>query len=139
VRIFATRVTRRSTRLASDRIVLPGRSAFETADGYYATALHELAHWTGHKSRLDRDFTGRFGTEAYAVEELIAEIECRVPVRPLPDSEPAAAQRVHRELAEGPEGRPARDLRTRQSHAQKAADYLLAPADQSPQATLKAA
>jgi antirestriction protein ArdC len=33
-----------------------------------------LAHWTGHKSRLERDFSGRFGTQAYAAEELVAEL-----------------------------------------------------------------
>ena len=33
-----------------------------------------FSHWTGHKSRLARDFTGRFGSEAYAREELVAEL-----------------------------------------------------------------
>ena len=59
---------------ATDRIVLPVRSAFATADGYYATALHELSHWTGHASRLNRQMSGRFGSEDYAFEELVAEI-----------------------------------------------------------------
>jgi hypothetical protein len=36
--------------------------------------IHELTHWTGAKSRLERDFSGRFGTHAYALEELVAEI-----------------------------------------------------------------
>jgi antirestriction protein ArdC len=36
--------------------------------------FHELGHWTGHKSRLDRDLKGRFGDRAYAAEELIAEL-----------------------------------------------------------------
>ena len=36
--------------------------------------MHELTHWTGHTSRLARDFSGRFGDEAYAFEELIAEL-----------------------------------------------------------------
>ena len=40
---------------------------------YYGTLLHELCHWTGHKSRLDRKLVGRFGSNAYAFEELIAE------------------------------------------------------------------
>ena len=39
-------------------------------DGTY----HELSHWTGHASRLDRDLKNRFGTAAYAAEELIAEL-----------------------------------------------------------------
>lgn len=40
---------------------------------YYSTMLHELTHWTGHKTRLDRKLVGRFGSNAYAFEELIAE------------------------------------------------------------------
>ena len=36
--------------------------------------MHEMTHSTGHASRLARDFSGRFGTEAYAFEELIAEL-----------------------------------------------------------------
>ena len=42
--------------------------------GYYSVALHELVHWSGHASRCDRELRNRFGTEAYAVEELIAEL-----------------------------------------------------------------
>jgi len=41
---------------------------------YYATALHEFTHWTGHKSRLDRDLGERFDKNAYAAEELVAEL-----------------------------------------------------------------
>jgi len=59
---------------AQDMVRMPPREAFKSLDGYRSTLLHEATHWTGHKSRLDRDFTGRFGTEAYAVEELIAEL-----------------------------------------------------------------
>lgn len=44
------------------------------AEGYYATALHELSHWTGHPTRLNRDLKGRFGDQSYAAEELIAEM-----------------------------------------------------------------
>ena len=36
--------------------------------------MHELGHWTGHKKRLDRDLSGRFGSAAYAMEELRAEL-----------------------------------------------------------------
>ncbi|EPZ4631271.1 zincin-like metallopeptidase domain-containing protein [Escherichia coli] len=57
-----------------DEIHLPGRDQFATADRYYATALHELGHATGHASRLNRDLSGRFGSESYAKEELRAEI-----------------------------------------------------------------
>ena len=41
---------------------------------FYATALHEIGHSTGHESRLNRDLSGRFGSEDYAMEELRAEI-----------------------------------------------------------------
>ncbi|OKP00834.1 zincin-like metallopeptidase domain-containing protein [Xenorhabdus eapokensis] len=58
----------------SDSITLPARNQFPTADNYYATALHELGHWTGHPSRLARDLTHPFGSEGYAREELRAEI-----------------------------------------------------------------
>ena len=57
-----------------DVIYLPPREDFVTAEAFYSVALHEMTHSTGHASRLARDFSGRFGTEAYAFEELIAEM-----------------------------------------------------------------
>lgn len=57
-----------------DRITLPERDQFATPDLYYATALHELGHWTGHGSRLARDLAHPFGSQGYAREELRAEI-----------------------------------------------------------------
>ena len=58
-----------------DKIQLPNKEDFKSVADYYATALHELAHWTGHESRLDRLKTNsRFGTESYAFEELVAEL-----------------------------------------------------------------
>jgi antirestriction protein ArdC len=57
-----------------DFINLPPRGAFNGPEHYYATGLHELAHWTGAKVRLDRDLTGRFRTRSYAAEELVAEL-----------------------------------------------------------------
>ena len=59
---------------AVDSIMLPEFSQFTSASGYYATAIHELTHWTGHQSRCDRNLTGSFGSMSYAYEELIAEI-----------------------------------------------------------------
>ncbi|PLY11757.1 MAG: DNA primase [Sedimenticola sp.] len=61
-------------RPVSDSITLPERGQFPSADRYYATALHELGHWTGHHSRLDRDLSHPFGSQGYAKEELRAEI-----------------------------------------------------------------
>ncbi|MFT2112504.1 zincin-like metallopeptidase domain-containing protein [Marinomonas sp. 2405UD68-3] len=60
-------------RPATDSIHLSDKEQFPTADNYYATALHELGHWTGHSSRLDRDMAHPFGSEGYAKEELKAE------------------------------------------------------------------
>src|SRR3954468_20905450 len=57
-----------------DFISMPAFSAFKGADHFYNVAFHELTHWTGHKSRLDRDLKHRFGERAYAAEELIAEL-----------------------------------------------------------------
>jgi putative DNA primase/helicase len=61
-------------RPATDSIHLPDKGQFATADSYYATALHELGHWTGHETRLDRDLVHPFGSDGYAKEELRAEI-----------------------------------------------------------------
>lgn len=58
-----------------DRIQLPPFESFKDAESYYATALHELTHWTKHETRLARDFgRKRFGDEGYAREELVAEL-----------------------------------------------------------------
>jgi antirestriction protein ArdC len=59
---------------ALDFITLPPESAFHTRENFLATSLHELGHWSGHKSRLDRDLKSRFNEEAYAAEELVAEL-----------------------------------------------------------------
>ncbi|MCX7143459.1 MAG: zincin-like metallopeptidase domain-containing protein [Proteobacteria bacterium] len=59
---------------AEDLIQLPDRGCFATAEDYYATATHELSHWTGAPSRCNRQLTGRFGQAAYAMEELVAEM-----------------------------------------------------------------
>jgi antirestriction protein ArdC len=60
-----------------DCIHLPPKGAFKDPAGYYGTALHELSHWTGHPSRLNRSTlneTYRFGDVNYAKEELRAEL-----------------------------------------------------------------
>lgn len=59
---------------ATDRITLPLREQFQTTQGYYGTLFHELTHWTGHASRLDRKGGVRFGDDRYAAEELVAEL-----------------------------------------------------------------
>jgi antirestriction protein ArdC len=60
---------------ARDVIQLPPFEAFKDKESYYATALHELTHWTKHERRLDRDFgRQKFGDAGYAREELVAEL-----------------------------------------------------------------
>jgi len=60
-----------------DLITVPDRSDFDTSEDYYATLYHELAHWTGHKSRLNREELSHatlFGSCDYSKEELVAEL-----------------------------------------------------------------
>lgn len=57
-----------------DEGLFTGSETLTRSEGYYATLIHELVHWTGPKKRLDRDMSGRFGDQAYAAEELVAEI-----------------------------------------------------------------
>ena len=58
-----------------DRIQMPPFEFFKDRESYYSTLLHECTHWTGHTSRLKRDFGGKkFGDAGYAKEELVAEL-----------------------------------------------------------------
>jgi len=58
-----------------DRIHLPELVAFESEAAYWGTALHELTHWSGHDSRLNRlEKLARYGDDSYAREELVAEL-----------------------------------------------------------------
>lgn len=65
---------------STDSIQMPERSAFTGSptstptEAYYSTLCHELTHWSGAKGRCDRDLTDRFGSQAYAMEELVAEL-----------------------------------------------------------------
>jgi len=62
-------------RPATDTVVIPQRKQFAETAEFYSTIFHELAHSTGHESRLNRlDKTAFFGTDTYSKEELIAEI-----------------------------------------------------------------
>lgn len=110
-----------------DVIVLPERSQFREAAAYYDTALHELAHWTGHESRLARltEKTGVFGSEEYAREELRAEtaslmvsMEIGIPHRL--DAHAAYIGSWIRVLRDDP-----RELLRACSDAQRITDYVL--------------
>lgn len=74
-KIFHNQMNSAFYRPSTDEIHLPEKGQFRSPDGYYATALHELGHWTGHESRLNRQLLGNpFGSAEYAREELRAEI-----------------------------------------------------------------
>jgi antirestriction protein ArdC len=55
---------------STDHIQMPPHAAFATAEGFCGTLIHELGHWTGAESRLNRDLRNRFGSHDYAREEL---------------------------------------------------------------------
>jgi antirestriction protein ArdC len=101
------------------------RSPFTDAHAYYATSAHEHAHWTGHASRLNRDLANRFGDDAYAAEELVAELYAAftcatlgISTTPRPDHAAYLAHWLH-VLRSDP-----RALFTVASKAQAATDHL---------------
>lgn len=109
----------------TDHIQMPPFEVFRDAVAYYAVLGHETMHWTGAKSRLDRDLKQRFGTEAYAAEELVAELgaaflcaDLALANAPRPDHA-AYVARWLRVLKGDP-----RALFTAAAKAQQAADYL---------------
>lgn len=59
---------------STDTIHIPTLDRFDQAARHAGTLAHEHVHWTGRADRLDRDLTGRFGSDAYAAEELVAEL-----------------------------------------------------------------
>lgn len=59
----------------ADKIRVPLREQFRgVSEHFYATVLHELGHWSGHSSRLNRDMNGVFGDASYSREEMVAEL-----------------------------------------------------------------
>jgi len=108
-----------------DFIQMPPYEVFFDNVYYYSTLAHELTHWTAHKSRLDRDLAGRFGSENYAFEELIAELgaayiaaDLELPSDPRTDN--AAYIQSWLKVLKG----DTKAIFTAASHAQRAADYL---------------
>lgn len=57
-----------------DFVAVPRPEAFHEPVNWHRTAFHELAHWAGHSSRLNRDQSGAFGSVTYGREELVAEM-----------------------------------------------------------------
>ena len=110
---------------AVDFIQLPPPEAFKDAQSYAATKAHELTHWTGHESRLAREFGKRFGDQAYAFEELVAELGAAflcadLGVTPEPREDHAAYLSHWLEVLK----QDKRAIFSAAAHAQRAADYL---------------
>jgi len=111
-----------------DYVQMPPGGAFASADDYYLVLLHELAHSTGHSSRLNRDgieTASPFGSETYAKEELVAEIASAILAGSsgiAPNIERSAAY-CKSWLSWASDNRKA--LVSAASQAQKAADYVL--------------
>jgi antirestriction protein ArdC len=61
---------------SADYIQVPPMSVFFEPINWHRTVLHEMVHYTGHSSRLNRDQSGAFGSSAYSFEEIVAEAGC---------------------------------------------------------------
>jgi antirestriction protein ArdC len=113
-------------RPSTDSIVLPHFETFRDAESYYATLAHETMHWTGHESRLARDGgTQHFGSEGYAVEELVAELgaaflcaDLDLTLEPREDHAAYIANWLNVLAADN------RAIFAAASHAQRAADFI---------------
>ncbi len=114
-----------------DQIWLPRFAQFLDPQSYYSVLAHETVHWSGAKHRLDRDLEGRFGTESYAMEELVAElgsafIAAHLGVAVEPRRDHAAYVATWLQVLE----RDTRAILTASAKAQEAADYLVGLAAQ---------
>src|SRR5215467_97237 len=111
-----------------DFVAVPKFEQFKGESEYYSTLAHEHIHWTGHKSRLDRELqTTRFGNEAYAFEELVAELGAAFVCGALDiDNEPRPdhAKYLNSWLTVLRQDKKA--IFTAASKAQKAVEYLVA-------------
>lgn len=109
----------------TDAVQMPPIEAFRDATSYYGVLAHELTHWTGHVSRLDRQFGKRFADKAYAFEELVAELGSAFLSADLdltPEPRPDHAEYLSHWL--GILKADKRAIFTAASQAQRAADHL---------------
>ena len=119
-----------------DEIHLPNRRAFSTLSGFWGTAMHELSHWTGHESRLNRDMCHSFGTQKYAREELIAEVSSWLLAVTLgTPHEPQNSAAYLASWVSDFKDKP-REIYSAISQAQKVVDYLLETAGIEPNTEL---
>ena len=123
-----------------DVIRLPPPEAFRSVDDFLATKAHEQLHWSGAEHRLNRTFGRRFGDQAYAFEELVAEIGAaalglRIGLRPqLLDDHAAYLAHWAKILKDRPSA-----LLEASGHAQRAVDHLIAYSQAGSEAVAQAA
>jgi antirestriction protein ArdC len=110
---------------SQDVVVLPAPESFRDAESYASTKAHELTHWTAHSSRLDRVLGKRFGDDAYAAEEIVAElgasflaVELGISCEPREDHASYIEHWLRMLKADK------RAIFAAATHAQKAVDYL---------------
>lgn len=118
-----------------DAIRMPPRDAFKSRHEFYATLFHELIHWTGHPTRLDRPAgDARSGDERYAVEELVAEVGgCFVCSEVgVPQSDDLTNHAAYLATWLAVLGRDATAVFAAAAQASRAADFLLSPAAARP-------
>ena len=119
-----------------DEIHLPNRRTFSSLSGFWGTAMHELSHWTGHESRLNRDMRHSFGSQKYAREELIAEVSSWLLAVTLgTPHEPQNSASYLASWVSDFKDKP-RELYSAISQAQKVVDYLLQTAGIEPNSKL---
>jgi antirestriction protein ArdC len=112
-------------RPGDDYVQLPPFERFRNPPAFYATSLHEAAHATGAAHRLNRDLSGRFGSTAYAMEEMIADwasamacMTLEITPEPRPDHAPYIASWL-KVL-----GSDVRAVFAAASHAQRIVDWM---------------
>ena len=128
---FRTGGTKAFYNVGADYVQIPPQPAFTHQIDYYRTALHELGHWTGHKTRLGRDQSGNFGTALYAREELCAELASAFLCAAL-GIVPTVRHADYLGSWLAVLRQDSRAIFKAASQASKAADYLLAFTDQVP-------
>jgi len=124
-------------RPATDTVHMPDFGYFHEAAGFYGSWIHECGHGSGAKHRLDRDLSGRFGSAAYALEEISVELlsgmilaDLGIAHHPRPDHAAYVASWLA-VLKDDP-----RAIFTAAGKAQQAADWMHA---RQPQASAQAA
>ena len=110
---------------SADTIQMPDFDLFRDSVSFYSTLAHEHIHWTGAEKRMNRDMSGRFGSESYAMEELVAELGAaftcaRLGLAAEPRADHAQYIASWLKVLKGDK----RAIFTAASHAQKAADFL---------------